>query len=392
MIIFNYPNIVCGGIHTLLLRLCSELKNRGIQTEILYRNIFEQGKTDYLNSNIDIYQYSKELPSHYFKNQIHSIITFEFGTYVETVAFIKKIKSRSKVFLYSVHPYTFDYYFKDPGLKIGLIKSFFSPSFCRCIAKGIVNGYMFFMDEENLEHSIVENNVLLDENEYDSKIVRLIFPCTNKEGKENKTIQLLSVSRADFPFKGYLKGLIEIFSKLKERYNNLSLTIISSGNDLDKLEEWIKESNSKISLVKNVSYSDLFEFYKKSNIYIGMGTTVLEAASESNIVIPVSPYTYECKSDGLFSDNPKWLLTEIDSGNSIENMLKNLIEMPSTRFKDLSNDSLNKLQELYSSEVVINSLINILDKADTVKQYKELPLVYLLMKRISKLLRLKFKD
>ncbi|XBG81314.1 hypothetical protein V4S33_11035 [Enterococcus cecorum] len=63
----------------------------------------------------------------------------------------------------------------------------------------------------------------------------------------------------------------------------VKLTIISYGPKFDQIKEWINKEHSstlEILLYGEKTYDELNRFYENTDLYIGMGTTVLEARLE----------------------------------------------------------------------------------------------------------------
>ena len=335
MIAFLYKNIVIGGVHTLLYRMSNCLLQRGFSVGIYCNSISPDIIDFYHNSNIPLIIYPKNLK--YIFRELNSndnyIIVFEFDLYLDLVLNTRK-RGNNKIFLYSVHPYTFDYYFLGVDLKKKFHHRVFEKEYSKFIAEEVKNGFIFFMDEQTLLHSIQEYHISISPSEYESHIVRIIMNKHNSIKKEEDLykhkFEILTISRADFPFKGYLKELIQIVYEFQKK-ENVGLTVISSGPHIKQLMNWIETYDVKqefISLVTNVPYNKLNDYYNKADIYVGMGTTILEAANCGVISLPVEPYTYECKSYGFFNSNPKWVLTDYNKGSDVRIFLSEVMNMP----------------------------------------------------------------
>lgn len=390
-IVFVYTNIVVGGIQTLLLRLSCALINRGYTVSIYYNSIYSNGEQDYTSKGIKVYQYQGVYPKSFeYKNKGLTIITFEALVYIKLVMDNHKCNSnQNDVFLYSVHPYTFEYFFK--GCKYRVFYKLFHNSFYNFVRKSVLNGYVFFMDEQCMNSTGKEYSIDYDNGKMTDHILRIIFPIDNRRYVSsylNENFRILTVSRADFPFKGYIKGLIEEFANLSNKYKNMKLTIVTSGNQVECIYDWCK-GLSNIDIVENVSYESLPQYYKNADVYIGMGTTILEAAAEGVIAIPVSPYTYECKTHGLFSEKPNWILTEINEGESVSNELEDIVVLSEKEFNELRKKSRESLESLYGEDIVLEQFqrITSIDKKRKSVQYKILPFEYIAFLNAKKLLK-----
>ena len=119
---------------------------------------------------------------------------------------------------------------------------------------------------------------------------------------------ILTVARlVDFKI-GYIKNLIRY-----SLYNKkIQLKIVGSGPLKDELAEIIEIKSAKnIKLIPAVSHHELNEYYLNSSIYVGMGTTLLEASSMGlpSIVAIVSENDKYCY--GWFSNQKNFNVGEI---------------------------------------------------------------------------------
>lgn len=139
-----------------------------------------------------------------------------------------------------------------------------------------------------------------------------------KRRKKHDPFAITTITRMDFPFKGYILGLISWFKKNAVKFN-LRLTIIGDGpssnelfNGLGGLED---EIHLRVTYTKNVPYDQLNTVFSCTDLYLGMGTTLIDAANSLALAIPVKAYTRELCVDGMFSDNIDLLIAEKGSGN-----------------------------------------------------------------------------
>lgn len=389
-IAFVYTNIVIGGIQTLLIRISRALIKKGYHVYIYYNSIYPNGELEYKRLGAKVFKYQGDYPKNLKLNKNNiAVITFEVGVYIDLVRDNhKNNKDKNNIFLYSVHPYTFEYFYK--GCKYGIFYKLFSKSFQKFVRESVLNGYVFFMDEQCLNSTSHEYGIIYDDNSIDNHILRIIYPvdsCGTVNSRKRDSFNILTVSRADFPFKGYIKGLIDCFCSMYHDYN-IRLTIVTSGQQRDLVYAWSK-GISNIEIVENVSYNELSKYYRNADIYVGMGTTILEAASEGIIAVPVSPYTYECRTNGLFTDNPNWVLTEENEGESIERILKNVISLSDTEREVLRRSSVDFVKKIYGEEVVCEKLERIIlsDRVQKISQYKVLPLGYITFLKAKRIIK-----
>lgn len=99
---------------------------------------------------------------------------------------------------------------------------------------------------------------------------------------EERVSHILAIARMDGNAKSYLFGLIDVFASLKSKYTDLTLTIIGDGSNKAKLmkkaDSYSKKVAKDIIFTGSVEYTQLGKYIEKSQIYVGMGTTVLDVA------------------------------------------------------------------------------------------------------------------
>lgn len=153
---------------------------------------------------------------------------------------------------------------------------------------------------------------------------------------------MLAIARADFPFKGYLLGLIDEFSKgnIPEKWH---LTIITYGpiHHMELLHSKYLQSSeavkSRIQILGKMKYEDLEYYFNQAHIFVGMGTTLLDASKHGVISIPVEPFNNSVKCKGFFYDNPEVVGEDINDEEAVE--FKILLK----RFDSLSEKQLAEI-------------------------------------------------
>lgn len=238
------------------------------------------------------------------------IITFLWEDFARLYTLTRKNPTQSLLF-YAVHSHAI----KNAGYSRNLLlriirKTFLTP----VIKKLIINGNIVAMDEATIQHTeayykfkiqnmpIIRIPIDYSSNDYDEEIIR------NKISNNNKNI--LAIARAEFPFKGYLLGLIDAV-KNKVIPNDYSLTIVSYGEDEDILKRAIDslntEQKNRVRLIGKTPYEELKNLFNSSIVYIGMGTTLLDASKHGVISIPVAPYTNNVYCNNFFHEKPESL-------------------------------------------------------------------------------------
>lgn len=119
---------------------------------------------------------------------------------------------------------------------------------------------------------------------------------------------IMTICRMEFPHKGYVLGLIKIFEKLRMKYKNIKLIIIgdcSPARDLVNAEIRGSSVSEDISLLGPVAYDELEAYMLKADVFVGMGTTLLDAARIGTICIPVDGIGYDLNAMGFFYEVPE---------------------------------------------------------------------------------------
>lgn len=188
---------------------------------------------------------------------------------------------------------------------------------------------------------------------------------------------ILTVSRAAFPFKGYLLGLVADFPRLKDRFPDLRLRIVSFGPDIRRLEQTIAEcpepARSSIELVGQSTSEEIRAMLRRSWVYIGMGTTVLDAADEGVPAIVSCHHTLEDVCVGLFCDNPMEIGRAVDGVPGVD-LIISIARLSQSGYDELSRKTYEAYRDAYDIEKIMP---NILQLEETGRK-RIRPLVYTL--------------
>lgn len=177
-----------------------------------------------------------------------------------------------------------------------------------------------------------------------------------KSRYNNEDFLLFTSARADFPFKGYIFGLIEMFKTISID-KRMKLIIISSGAQDEMIKKRINDLNDdvkqKITFINGESYDKVIKHMEASNLVIGMGTTVLDAASRGIPVINVVPYTFELMSSGLWNGNRS-------SVNTLDNVIaavNKVMNSSLAEYECISRNTYAKCKEKYDINVIMEDVI-----------------------------------
>ena len=231
-------------------------------------------------------------------------LSYSFRHYLDIVLLTRRYKNVSN-FLYIVHTNNV-----VPFNNRLFARFIYNKLFSNLLKKMIDSNLLFFMDDMCVTAFNKLYNIEID---LESQIIFLPyqinkFPLENEDYTKKEKFRILTISRADFPFKGYIFGLIEQFTELKKMYPYLYLSIIAFGAEVHKIIDtiqWLDEEIKKsIEFIGRVPYDSLSNYIKETDLYVGMGTTVLDAANYFIPALVVKSYTYDCLTSGYFSENP----------------------------------------------------------------------------------------
>ena len=285
-------------------------------------------------------------------------ITFFLKDYLQ----IKFLKNKlNHVFMYIVNPKIL---WLDNTLKSKL-KRFL----CKKIIKKYIKSSKFiFMDEQCLESTLKSYRL----NENISKIAKLIRISVDDinvdriiKEKSNR-IKLLSVSRAEFPFKGYLIGLLKWFNKYCSNDERFELTIVSYGPDIEKVEYELNNlsdnAKKRICFLGKTNNEKLKEMYLNSDFYIGMGTTILEASQLGCVSYAVEPYKYDLVVNKSFEEAPNKVALHGDEDNLVIGLKEELLNIYEKNYDEKSKRHREVIRNMYSLSKNAKEFIKIIEE------------------------------
>lgn len=356
--------IETGGAETLFLRIGRAYARRGETVTFICRDMAFPFEEEVKAAGIGIKKiYGSELKDTVLKFHAgDSVLTSKYVAFCEIEYWRKRFKVDCRVILYILGKEELDpdsrlnNSFKDRRFLYPLRKSVYRKTSYRYAR----NGNIIFMDEET--RGCTEKALDYHISGFTGKPFRVPveFSGTDvaepKKRGESGAFRLLSISRADFPFKGYLKGLIETYSELKKKYKGLNLTVISSGPHYDELEKWVNEAKrvgADIRLIQGAKNSELPGYYRNCDLYVGMGTTLIEAAMQKVPSVVVEKYTYSFRSDHFFNEKPEDVGAYTDNLRDGAEYIEKTINMSDEGYKWLAEDSYRKAKDIYSMETFI---------------------------------------
>lgn len=370
---FVYRFMKTGGTENLIVKLASQLKKSSSEVHCACEEcgieMFEIMKKNQIIVDEVPWESVKEYCWHMSFRKALKIITFEWSTFLD---FYLADGIGKKTFLYVVHPECVkgeicekqeERYHKDLNIydksKVGLLINKLGRLGHIAVMDNIIKSEMEEFYKIKLQMPIVRICVdLLDDWE---SISRIIF-------KRYSGRKIVIAARADFPFKGYILGILNWAS---ESLNDLDLNleIISYGDDYEEIVSLYEKLNAsvkeKISLRGGLSYDELRIALMDAYVFIGMGTSVIDSAEMGIPVIPVKPNEYDVICNGRFDTNPKEVCAgDIYSYKDFRSVIKEIAQKDFLEYAHISKRTFEYVRTFYSSEKIASELKYLLEKCD----------------------------
>lgn len=357
-----------GGSHTLMLRMCEWLRNQSIDTAIICTSaenieIVESLKAigvKIINAELKDIRQGKDIFSKLLEDDL-KVICFSWHKYLDVERLKKKYQYKFDNILYCIHPQTFK---KGIGFRNRFLREYSRKNYLKIFEKMNQNDAIISLDEVNISES---EAYLQCDLKNKPKIVRLPMHCIELDNKEaiiergfySETI--LTAARAEFPYKGYLIGLVDDFVELKRNYPSVKLEIVAAGDDIHQLKEKIEnvpeELRKDIVLHGWMAYGELKTLMQTCKLFVGMGTSVFDAALQYKPAIVVSFNTYENNSDHFVAEMPTHMDSEPKCSEKAIGRIRRVMEWSLAEYRTQAIESFDKVKQLYDIDVCMGDLL-----------------------------------
>lgn len=175
---------------------------------------------------------------------------------------------------------------------------------------------------------------------------------------------IVACSRFAFPHKGFLIGLLGVFSEIKKKYHKTKLVIIGDGERdyfnsfYDKLDDEIKTS---IELKGFLEYNEMLEVYKQCHLCVAVAGALSAAASIALPALVARHDTLECETYGFYQDAESTLKS--DPGFSIIPYIEKTINCTDEEYVLLGEKARERYIQLI--EVEPDYIINEINKSSS---------------------------
>lgn len=367
-------NFIMGGIESYYIRMFEWAKKVNCKATliILEGNYVHKNWKDKLASlGVEICFYHVGIFKNYIINEDHSEKIFRKETSYQVIvtdihSYLKMylISKRQKLKRMSILLYSF-WITNGVGSVKKLLNKPFIPFF-----KAMKNSALVMMDEECKAYCERGNNISLSNEsiyrlglfvpEYNQRLAE------HRKNSKNEKPVILSISRMDFPFKGYVLGLLDTYERLKIKWPMLRLTIIGKGPGSQVIREKIsrmkEEIKKDIVLVDEVPYDELGKYFETSHIYVGMGTTLLDAAITGLVGIVATANQYKAITPGFFKDHYNNLSGNIEFENTskmdIGDCIEYILNCSADEYELLAEGGYDCIKNNYNIEKIMPQLMS----------------------------------
>ncbi len=364
---FAHRMIRTGGTENLIVKLATQIVN---STDFEVRCVCEfcsTGIKELLNRNhvcldeIDWREYREYCERISDQTKV-VFITFEWDTFLKF--FFLEIDNK-KTILYSVHPECIkgnyiegrrDIYQKD-------LKVYSFEELSVFINDLIKSNHVLIMDE------IVKNDTELFFNtKLDFRILRICVDlpyewedCRLRVGDRYSNKTILTAARADFPFKGYLLGMISWIQQIN--IPDLKLTMVCYGEGYNIVKEMVdglpEQIKKRVVLYGQVTYDELKGLINDSFIFVGMGTSVIDAAALGIPTIPIEPYEYDVKCNFRFDENPyNVCAANIYPYADFTQKVREMLDVSLTDYEQIAKTTFECVQRIYGTPTITTEMID----------------------------------
>ena len=371
MIFINDTLSTYGGSITLLLRMFKWLTKQHIQSAMItdsqenceaVTQLREMGITIF---QADIRNGHEIIPILKQYDEDLKVINFYWDKYLDIECAKKNGQLAFDNIMYNIHPAAFD---KGSSRGDSFLTRSVKEMYYSILRKMNQNGSLVYMDPINIRHT---ERYYSREFEKRPTIVRLPMDCNGLnvtidelENRFNSNI-ILTASRADFPYKGYLLGLIDIFVRLAKKKKDVQLEIIAGGGNSDILDKKLSEIDDdirkRIIYKKWMTYDELKQEIRRAKVFVGMGTSIIDSARVRIPSIPVLFDTYDCISNGLFHEFGEITAYE-DCTLGIENSLNTVLDASFEEYLSISKLTFEKMSSEYDIDKIMQGFISMSTK------------------------------
>lgn len=364
-VIVAFNHFDTGGLQTLMVRISKWCHSKRIDCLLVFDTYDENMMSILEKEGIEFEaSFDKKVLTNLFSvssEQYENVmlVSFELDDYI----YLERLREKAD---HANHIHHLIYGVNINALLIGegypfLIKESLKRFYSHLIDDRCSSSAIAFMDREILVSNLIYYNLMKDSPKC-SIIPLPVFISSDSEpdyGLKESEKHILSIARASFPYKGYLIGLVKDFESIAKRNQDVFLDIVSFGEDIDLLHKTIQDCNEstkkRIKLHGRSSQSEINALLDQAWVYVGMGTTVLDAANRWVPSVVSWHSTMDNMTSGYFHKNPLILGKGMDAHDASEDIVS-ILELPLDQYASLCKDVRAALVEYYSIDHVMSLL------------------------------------
>ena len=359
-----------GGSHTLMLRMCQWLRKNKKKVTIICISKANKEIVDSLTqigvqifcADLQSSKLAKEIFASLEKIEPIKVICFSWTKYLDVEKTKKIYKFEFDNILYCIHPMTFK---KGIGFRNRILRDYSIKAYRKIFLSMVNNQSIVSLDEVNIKESERYLKCILEKK---PEIIPLPMFCDELNNRD-EIIQkgflnnvILTAARAEFPYKGYILGLIDDFVSLKKEIPQLKLEIVSAGDDISQLHKKIDtipyEVRRDIQLNGWMAYNDLKVKMRDCKVFVGMGTTVFDASLQYKPAVVVKYNTFENISDHFSYENPWYMDTDPECTELAIKRIKQVFEWNEDEYYHHCIESFEGIRKIYDIDQCMLRLIN----------------------------------
>ena len=368
--------LVVGGAQTYIFRMMEYMDKQNVRKIIFIWDsgvIADEWKPLIEKYNIEIYFFSQfnplEIPKsldgnpvEFKKNENVMSIAMMNESFINSCFLERKFKHANiRSFYYIVH---------SSFLRLKIDNKHIRKIYKRLALKGILADRLIFMYQP-----IKETVESYFGKKINSPVIRLgmKIPELDKTFIDNrinsKVFTILSVSRMAFPFKGYNVGLLEDYIRLKKEYSDIRLVLVGSGEGVIELKNRLNREpdyiRNDVIFCGTIEYEGLREYFAQANVFVGMGTTVLDAANTGLITVTALSYQKDNYSGGFFHDDVNSIGYIYNKGNEkgiFYDCIKEVYNYDEVKYRECSEKTYTLYKEEYDIGMIMEKILNLKTK------------------------------
>lgn len=392
LFVFYYANMNLGGIQTTIYNYLKIYQNNDIDCVWINEGnaYIDKGYKEALKKVL-IWQMPLSADNIAFTKKYNEIVvlTFSFNSFIRCKNALKGVDAKHILLIpHFKNPEVFpeQYFISNSAKKIkDRMKEYYSQL--------LDNNQLFFFTEK--QANALFANYGLDNYEASSRISKKLkcfgeFPDESVLKKQvNNEFNIITVSRLEFPHKGYILGVIDLYSKLKQTYSNMTLTIIGYGDGekilLDKIRALPQDIKEDVHFIGKVSYEELKKYYDCAKLNIAVAGSVTDGVGFGVPSLVARHYTNDLEVYGFYHTCPDKTTCD-DPGNNAEEIVKDFLNASDKEYLRIAKLDYECLKERVNSqsdpywlfkvpqkdhEIDTNdSLLRKIDKAQRIWTYK----------------------